>query len=250
MKRIAMALMGLAACGQVLAVGDDLKPGDRLKDSVLVGKGGIERSIPLPAGDWEVLRADYKAKGIRVNQASQSAAPYFTDLVLAQRDGPDLVMLMHIRALREDTQVLKWVDEPCRNAQTLYRNVYDSGVWDTKCMIVNHIPGFISRAGPAFADIREWTVKGGVRYPSTALSSTLTKFATNEYARVTFWVNPALRKLDATEDWKTSPFHRDRIAGDPERKKYVDEFVAWSESYMERLTAKKASSSGEIPGFR
>jgi hypothetical protein len=144
------------------------------------------------------------------------------------------------------------MDDPCQNTRTLYRNVYDSGVWETKCLLVNHVPGFIAKSGPGFADVREWTVKEGVHYPATALSSTLTKFGANQYATVTFWANPALRKLDSDEpSWAASPFNRERIASDPERKKYVDEFVAWSEAYMKALVPfGGAAPVRDFPAFR
>jgi len=65
------------------------------------------------------------------------------------------------------------------------------------------------------------------------------------------WANPALRNLDAAEPrWAASPFHRDWLEKDPARRRYVDEFVAWSEDFVKQLRSPAAQRSVAVSAFR
>lgn len=87
---------------------------------------------------------------------------------------------------------------------------------------------------------------------NTVLLAAFTQFKQQEFLAVTVWVNPALRKLDSQERaWTASPFHRDYIATDAERQRYVKEFVNWSEEYMTHLSvAFSGQPEAAVSAFR
>jgi hypothetical protein len=228
-RALSALLLICAACG---AAADDLRQGALVRGYLQVGAGSALKTIPLPAGDWYVVRFK-DTKGRLVDTPSQLDAPKMVAVVLAQREAADLAMLIRLYANIEPIS-LKWIDDPCKRTDTLYRNVHDSTVWNVKCELINHIVGFATTK--EYADVREWADNEGVKIPATALRITLAKITGSEYFRMEVYVNPALRGLDSTQsNWNMSPFHSKRIAKDPRRRKYVDELIAWSDDYMNNL---------------
>lgn len=214
---------------------DDIKVGDKVRTELEVGRAGTSKTVPLPAGEWQVVRFN---DGGKTSASTVVRERPMVDVTLVQRDGSNLVMLMRIVANKDPISGARWNNDPCGRNDLVHRNAYDSKLFEVKCLTVNHIPGFLaSTAADNFSEVREWAGKESVSIPATALRGDFTQFGSNRFLRVSVWINPALRKLDARErKWAANPFHRDALANDPERKRYVDEFIAWSEAYMKRIT--------------
>jgi hypothetical protein len=231
----------------------DVNVGDVIQRELRVGGAGIRQAIPLPAGEWQVLRVK-NFDGRRTSPDQQMKLPRFVDVVLAQRQGAELAMMMRVVTLREPIEITRWglEPEPCVASDALHLNAYDSSPWNTKCLIVRHVPGFLTTASSEYSDVRQWIAAQSVGIPSTALYSLFTRFAPYQNLRVYVWVNPGLRNFDSPERSRTAnPFHPDWLAKDPPRKQYVDEFVAWSETYMKQLvTDAGASRKEELKMFR
>jgi hypothetical protein len=232
---------------------DDVRVGDVVQGELRLGSADVRRVMPLPAGQWQVVRVN-NIDGRRTRPDQQLDPPKFVDVALAQREGSNLVMLMRVITLREPTAITRWAleREPCAPGDALHRDAYDSTSWDTKCLLVNHVAGFLTTASSGYSDVRQWVAGQNVRIPSTALHSVFTRFAPHQNLTVHVWANPALRELDSTERSRAAnPFHPDWLANEPQRKHYVDEFIAWSEAYMKRVLADgDASEKGAVAAFR
>ena len=243
--RAAVAIGLLILLGQIhaTAFADELKVGDLVRDKIALGNGTARREFLLPVGEWRVLRVR-NMDGRRTAQIDQLDPPRFVDVVLAHLEGRNLVMLMRVLTLREPTTIRRWSlqDEPCRRADVLYRNTYDSTVWTSKCLQVDHVAGFLTTTMTAYSEVRKWMAAGEVKVPATSLHGFFARFRDYHNFAVHVWTNPDLRKLDSQERaWAANPYHRDWQAKEPERKHYVDEFVAWSENYMAYLLRDSAA---------
>lgn len=235
MRTMATLLAALLVTG---AQAQDLKVGDTVRGEIALGNWAVRRIFPLPAGDWHVLRVR-DVDGTRTRIQDQQALPRSIEVILAQVEGRDLAMLMRIQTLREQTAVRRWTEnaDPCEQKDKyLHSNAYDSTVWTTKCLTVEQLRGFLG-ANTSYADVRDWAAAEKVRTPNAPLSALLRRFGDYHSVSVRFWTNPALRKLD--------------LRNEPERKKFVDDFVAWSESYMKLLLPDSPPSSGiAVSAFR
>jgi hypothetical protein len=248
----AVVALGCFLLAGSAAAQNPLQAGATLREELVLGAPGVRKVVALPAGDWEVLRVR-EYDGYRVRPNDYSNPPRMVDVALIQRDGGRMLMLLRVVTLREPINVVRWTQaDPCDRTDTLHRNPYDSGVWDRTCLLVNHVPGFLKGASAAeFAEIRQWVAQHGVEVPATALYATFARLAPRENFRVQVWVNPALRNLDAAEPrWAANPFHRDWVQKDPARRRYVDEFIAWSENFTKRFLVQGAVNSGVVPAFR
>jgi hypothetical protein len=247
----ALALLPLVMLATPAGAEDEIQVGTIVRQELRLGAPSVRKIIPLPAGDWEIVRVN-NYDGWRVHPNNYSNPPRMVDVALIQRAGPELAMMMRVMTLREPISVQRWVQaNPCDRADTLYRNTYDSTVWETTCLLVNHVPGFLNTKAPAFAEVRQWVAKEQLKRPATALYGSFTRFGAYQNTTVQIWANPALRTLDSTEpNWAANPFHRDWIEKEPERRRYVDEFVAWSEAYMKTLLASPGGRPPEFPTFR
>lgn len=122
---------------------NELKVGDRVKGVFQVGTGDARKSIPLPSGEWEVLRvAEPEVRMIEPSE--QIRAPKMLNVFLVQRTDRDFVMLMNVLANKELTRIQQWWDDPCKRTDTVHRNSYNSQVRQVKCLLVNHISGFLA----------------------------------------------------------------------------------------------------------
>ena len=215
---------------------DALAVGERVKGAIQIGTGSARKVILLPSGEWEVIRvADSEVR--MIDPLEQYRAPTLLDVMLVQRLDRDFAMLMRVLASKELLRIQQWWDDPCKRKDRLYRNPYDSGIREGKCLLVNHISSFMSQGANSFSDVRKWATREKMNTPNTVLQAVLTQFVPQQYLAVTVWVNPALRNLDSHERaWAGSPFHRDYIENDAARQQYAKEFIKWSEGYMTHLS--------------
>jgi hypothetical protein len=259
MKKIPAAIfVACALTGFTDVRADDVavRPGTIFRDSIVVGQGQARLSIPLPAGDWLVFRAEEQEMRM-LNATSQHMAPIRLDYVLMHRVGNQVAMGIRIEASKNvlpGSITSLSVDNPCKRTDTLYRNPYDSGGTVVNCLLVNHVVRFLTGTGNA--ESRSWMIKEGLEIPNTVLQSTIAQNLPNRFLTLTITVNPALQGLDSSETvWANSPFHRDRIAKDGERDRYVRDFVAWSEAFKSRIPISQpspstiASASSQVPAF-
>jgi len=232
-----------------------LKVGDKISRELRLGPGSDASVVPLPAGEWQVLRvADAEAR--RTNPVNQHRTEEMVTIVLMQRDASDIVMHLRIHAtVGRGSRITQWMDKSCERTNTLYRNAYDSNASEVRCLMINHIVGYLrSSSSTVNSDLRKWVVDQKINLQNTALESAFMMFRPRYLLSVQAWVNPALRNLDSDErSWAASPFHRDWIAKDPARQAYVNEFIAWAEGYaavLSRVYDGSVGSAAQVPAFR
>jgi hypothetical protein len=230
MRKTAMLVACLLFTG---AQAQEWRVGDTLSGEIWLGNAMMRRTFPLPAGNWRVLRVRH-VDGTRTGVQNNQALPRSIEVVLAQVDGQDLVMMMSVRSLREQTAVRRWTNaDPCEEKERyLHSNSYDSTVHTTKCLVVQQTRGFLG-ANTSYPEVRDWVAAEKLRAPNAPLVAHMVRFGDYHSMSVRFWANPLLRKLDARNE--------------TEFRKYADEFIAWSESYMQVMLA---GSPRSIAAFR
>jgi hypothetical protein len=233
----------------------EVKVGEKISGQLRLGTASDANVVPLPAGEWQVLRvADAEAR--RTNPVNQLRTEEMVTIVLMQRDASEIVMHLRIHATTgRGSRITQWVDKPCERINTLYRNPYDSNSSEVRCLMVNHIVGYLrSSSSTTNSDLRKWVVDQKLSLPNTTLESAFTMFRPRYHLSVQVWVNPALRNLDSDErTWAANPFHKDWIAKDPARQAYAKEFIAWAEGYaavLSKVYDGSAAGAAQIPAFR
>jgi hypothetical protein len=228
--------------------------GSMVERQLSFGEGQAHMMIPLPKGEWRVIRAD-EGETRMLNPINQHMAQKRLDIFLAQRAGSRLAMTMRIEGpknTRPNSITYTQLDDPCKRTDTLHRNAYDSGGSVVNCLLVNHLTGYMRAPTGFYADFRDWLEKEKIETPKTVLAATFTQNLPSRFLIVTITVNPALRGLDSDEgNWTASPFNRRRIGADAARTAYVKEFVAWSEAYMPLISLTRPTPGGgrPVPSF-
>lgn len=163
----------------------------------------VDRVVPLPAGEFTLITADFRDTRIVRRRATQEPHRLVT-VVLGQMSGDG-----KLRAAVVATTVLTyhggtgWVVEPCKDDQVvLYRLArvpFMKRSYEQNCLVVNRFPtGLGPKATGAAAALRDWTKQQGGEVPiQMRLDAIVTRIAQAEYLMVHYMFNPAAYGCDA-----------------------------------------------------
>jgi hypothetical protein len=206
---------------------------------VVVGK-----VVPLPEGEF-VLAATKIREATTEGRGRPAHRPKMVDVYLAQMEGRRIRATVVAYTLLEtgsDAKGGRWVDEPCRRTDTLFRLDLAEGRADqTNCLLVNHFVNTMSSSDTGiYADAVAWLTQRGMESPVAALIDAQITYiqADEEILMVRYAFNPEAFACDSprSASWDASPWHRSAIEKDPEKVRFVDSIVEWGKSVQRQVT--------------
>jgi hypothetical protein len=193
--------------------------------------------VPLPPGKW-VLVSKGEEQSIGLNGAMGARLPYAT---LARIERNALVGLVNLTGTVQ-YENLQWVrDRQCDRTDFYFLDAdrnYNNA--DQRCQYATHF-------------VRTWTasdnqpeqtramVQGlrakSIALPPTTIVSVNRRVVGGEYLTVTYEISPASigGPVARTNTWSASEWHKDKIAENPEHKRFLDTWVEWSKQMAPKV---------------
>lgn len=194
--------------------------------------------VPLPPGKW-VLVSRGEEQSVGLNGAMGARLPYAT---LARIERNVLAGLVNLTGTVQ-YENLRWVrDRQCERTDFYFldadRNFNDA---DQRCQYATHF-------------VRTWTASDnqpeqtramiqGLRAKSIALPPTMIvsvhrRVVGGEYLTVTYEISPASigGPVAQANIWSASEWHKDKIADNPEHKRFLDAWVEWSKKMAPKVS--------------
>ncbi len=221
--------------------------GQQYQKNYPIGDGSsVTYNIPLPEGEWVVVRGN--------TYTTNNTAAKMKELFLATSDKQKLNAFMYIRAKVDGTST-RWLDEPCKGEDFLYRNDYGMKLWDQRCLTIRQSTFLQNSDNKVQQMAREFFAKQGIKYDVDAISvrfMTYTRGGKYLYVDIaTFPSNYGLTAPTAASP-VTSAWHRVNFGADPQKARYVKELAEWAEKYSEvifKSFEQEKRQNVEIPAF-
>jgi len=229
---------------------DGLRPGDWYSDVVAIGEHSANKQIVLPTGTWRLIQKGEGKTAPAQGGRGEGRQAKLEDLVFVQTEGRTLRSLLLVHGSADVAVGVNWSNEPCKNTDALYRNTFDSSPWSQSCLLVNHVVGTLALPASTLQTLKNIRVD----IPTAALTSQLTRYQRGGFLLMTVLTNPAAWGIDSPpQTWSASPWHKDRIADDPKRLAFVQQWEQWSENYAGLLDnefkGEVVSASGTASDF-
>ncbi len=193
--------------------------------------------VPLPAGKW-LLVSRGEEKSIGLNGAMGARLPYAT---LARIERNALAGLVNLTGTIQ-YENLQWIrDTQCDRTDFYFldadRNFNNA---DQRCQYATHF-------------VRTWTASDNqpertramieglraksIALPPTTIVSVHRRVVGGEYLTVTYEISPASigGPVARANAWSASEWHKDKIADNPEHKRFLDAWVEWSKQMAPKV---------------
>ncbi|MFM7343824.1 MAG: hypothetical protein ACKO1J_00465 [Tagaea sp.] len=193
--------------------------------------------VPLPPGTWVLVSAGEERSG-GINGNSPSRLPFAG---LARIDNNSLAGLVTLSGTLQHENVT-WVRErQCDRTDWYFADAdRNFNTADQHCQYVTHYV----RAWTASDNQSEQTraLIAGLRAKSIALPPTtvvsfVRRAQRGEYLNVTYEISPASAggPVARSNTWSSSEWHKDKIAENPEFKRFMDAWVEWSKQMAPKV---------------
>lgn len=208
-----------------------------------------EVKVVLPAGEWEVVT--------NIKLRNNVNAPY-TILSLIQTEEQRVTQGIRILSFSESGSGFGYVPSPlCIRRDLHHKKVYanyEGGEQD--CYALMHytptLQGSKNKYDNAVGDLLiAKNIKWGLHFPTSFF-----RFADSyEVLEVWYIVDPVkygFRDYEKTP-WIDSPWHRDGVRGDPEKKRFIEALKGWMEAAYPTVKQgwkNKLPANAKLPEFR
>ncbi len=189
--------------------------------------------IPIPPGNWQVAYSNR----YRAPNNSAGNANHHVETVLIEIDNKVLRKLLYVR-VNDDTDLIKrYTEEPCKRDNTIHRNDFGTRLWTQRCLLVTHVPDYLSEDSKAISATRALLINNKVSFPNTVFGMAYTQFDTyGNYLTVSLRFNPeAYGFTDTSSSYNFSPWHKDLIQKDQARAQFASRVINYSEAYATAL---------------
>ncbi len=177
------------------------------------------------------------------------------NLELFQTEGKNFVAMMRVSANLGSASV-KWLGEPCKRDNTLYKANIGKSVWQDNCVMINHISGFYANPPASGVALYALLKEQGIEIPPTVLQIEFTRNGSNgNFLHTILYVNPELMGFsrETEPNWARNPWHKTQSFNDPAKKQFIDALGAWALKFggqMDAALDKKADAFSAIPSWR
>ncbi len=136
---------------------------------------------------------------------------------LFQTEGKKFVATMVVRTTLGGGNT-RWLGEPCKREDLLYKANIGRSMWEDNCVTVNHIVGFFSDPSGKYAELYALFREQGIEIPPTVLRIDWTRNGNmGNYYRVSLTINPELLgfEKDTELGWGRNSWHKSTSFNNP-----------------------------------
>ena len=138
MKRFLLILIFLTPTPYCLAeykVGDSVSGKYVVEETTVTGKKTLYE-IPLPNGDWQVVKTtQYKSRPTGISAVGSEVPMRSTSLAKVDQANK-LIGYLYI-VTNESTKGYKWIDEPCKKSGLIFKNTYGTELYSQRCLTIS-----------------------------------------------------------------------------------------------------------------
>ncbi|MBK9348201.1 MAG: hypothetical protein IPN06_18225 [Burkholderiales bacterium] len=252
MKKLVFGLI-LLFCGQLFAADlfDNTKPRDfKLADPLELNAtiGGFP--IWNGEGKWRLYNL------ARRDSTGTGQAIPIGDVGLFQTENKKFVAVMWISATLGQGGSTRWLGEPCKRDDMLYKANIGKSVWEDNCVTINHISNYGNNPGGKDAELYALFVEQGISPPPTILQIKFTRNGTRgNFLNITLSVNPEVMGFARETEvaWGKNPWNKTMSFKDPAKKQFIDALGVWSLQFAKQMDAaldQKTDAFAAIPTWR
>lgn len=208
--------------------------GQKFSASYPVTNGGTTFiNVPLPNGEWTVVRGNE----YYTNRTNKKMRKIFLSLAEKQPadENKSLVSSMYIHTGIDSTPT-KWLDEPCKGEDFIYKNDYGMTMWNQRCLTIRQ-DGYLAKSDNKVQQItRDYLIANNIKFKTQRLKlSYLTYTQSGNYLQVDIAVWPSMYGFEDVLEGVNSPWHASRFKTDPDKVDFINELVKWAEKYSDAL---------------
>lgn len=184
----------------------------------------------LPEGEW-VLAARHTWTGTLQYMLE---GPKFAGVYLLDVRGQQLARAIWVRANIEPVLGTRgWVKEedPCKVRTDVHLHLeLGDNYLNQYCVEINHRVPYLVETKGWTREALGWLADNKIPVPRTMIGVEFNRIDRAYQERMHYYFNPELDGFAASSapNWKTSEWHRDRVAQDPARAAYVQALVKWA----------------------
>ena len=177
------------------------------------------------------------------------------DVELFQTEGKSFVAMMKVSANLGGASI-KWLGDPCKREDMLYKASVGKSVWQDNCVTINHISGFYAnpptKGVPLYARLKEQ----GIEIPPTILQIQFTRNGSGgNFINTVLSINPELMGFarETEPNWGRNPWNKTQSFNDPVKKQFIDALSAWALKFANQMDSgldKKPDAFSTIPSWR
>lgn len=177
------------------------------------------------------------------------------DVGLFQTENKKFVAVMKVSASLADGN-LRWIGEPCKREDLLYKANIGKSTWEDNCVTINHISAYGNNPGGKDAELYALFVEQGVSPPPTILQLKFTRNGTHgNFLNITLSVNPEVMGFarETEVSWGKNPWNKTISYKDPAKKQFIDALGVWALQFakqMDDALDKKVDAFASIPSWR
>lgn len=179
----------------------------------------------------------------------------FGDVGLFQTEGKNVVALMTVSANLSQGN-LRWLGEPCKRDDMLYKANIGRSVWEDNCVTINHITNYGNNPTGRDGELYVLLVQQGISPPPTVLQVTFTRNGTSGNTITTrVMINPEVLGFarESEVSWGKNPWNKLQSFNDPAKKQFIDALGVWALQFakqMDDALKQKPDAFASIPSWR
>lgn len=179
----------------------------------------------------------------------------FGNVGLFQTEGKNIVSIMTISTNLAGGST-RWLGEPCKRDDMLYKANIGKSVWQDNCVTINHISNYGNDPKGRDGELYALFVEQGISPPPTVLQVTFTRNGTNGNTITTrVMINPEVLGFarESEVSWGKNPWNRVFSFNDPTKKKFIDALSVWALLFakqMDDALDQKPQAFDSIPTWR
>ncbi|MFZ6846182.1 hypothetical protein [Undibacterium sp. RuTC16W] len=216
---------------------------DKTEVGAIVKDGIVQigsHQYPLPPGEW-VLIGKNKSR-VTFAYSSQQGADILTAYLINVKD-KQFRASVKIEATTSSTATHRWMPEPCKRDDVVFKDTMKSNYDYPECLLINHNTNAFASSNTWLNAVPLWLENNQIKVPVTTLLAQYDKYQTGDFVKVRFWINPELAGQTPSKNasWIKSDWHKDRLEKDTDKQIYMDKFIAWTKQlpsiYKKSLTS-------------
>jgi hypothetical protein len=156
------------------------------------------RTLQLPTGPWIFVakNQDHTSDALRMSKATHPKT--FTAYAMSAQDNAMRVGVV-LKLPLDSSSVDRWVDEPCKVKDPLYKDDFQSGFNFPECLLIFKRKTHLTRSKDTFyVQAKEWLTAQNIRNPGPVYEVQYFRFAANEFGWVRIFI-PESNAISETE---------------------------------------------------